>query len=555
MADAVTPHRALGEYLTSRQKFFLLNSLMLCMFISALDQSIVATATPHILADLGGFNLLSWVFTVYLLSSTVVVPIVGKLSDMFGRKPFILVGIAIFLIGSAGSGAATSMIFLIVARAVQGVGGGMLFACVFSTLGDLFTPIERAKYMGYFIGAFTLASLTGPTIGGFLTDGPGWRWCFYINLPIGALATFFIWINLPYSKLGGKLSRIDFFGAAYLSGATVSLLLALVWANQAFGWGAPETIGLFAAAAVLTTAFIFQESRHPQAIFPLHLFRNRVFVQANLLVAVQAAGLFGAITYLPTFIQTALGASATSSGLVSTPQSVGLFVTSVIGGQVVARTGRFKYQVVAGSILIAVSAFFLTTLDIGVPKWHIAMFMIISGLGSGLVGPTVSVITQSSVGQEHIGVATSGRQFFMQIGQVLGVAVLGLVFSTTYSSQFTHDVPANLQAQMSPAVIKDFKDPTLSLDPLRLAAAKSELQKLPDGQSVLDAALLAQKEAISTATQRIFIGAFLSALVVVLLALTLPEIPLRRTFGAAPSKTLEGEAGGVLVESPLIEIG
>ncbi len=556
MVEAGSTIRPLGEYLTPRQKFFLLNSLMLCMFISALDQSIVATATPHILADLGGFNLLSWVFTVYLLASTVIVPIVGKLSDMFGRKPFILVGIVIFVTASAACGAAPSMIVLIVARAVQGIGGGMIFACVFSTIGDLFTPIERAKYMGYFIGAFTLASLTGPTLGGFLTDGPGWRWCFYINLPVGALALFFISINLPYSRLGGKLSRIDFLGAAALSGATISLLLALVWANDEFGWGAPETIGLFVAAAVLTVAFVLQEARHPYAIFPLHLFRNRVFVQSNLLVAVQAAGLFGAITYLPTFIQTALGGSATSSGLVSTPQSIGLFVTSVIGGQAVARTGRFKYQVIFGSILIAIAAFLLKTLDIGVPEWHIAMFMVISGLGSGLVGPTISVIVQSCVAQEHIGVATSGRQFFMQIGQVLGVAVLGLIFSTTYASNFTHDVPPAIASQMSPAVTADFKDPTLSLDPVRLGAATDELQKLPDGQAVLDAALLAQKEAVSTATQRIFLGAFLSALAVIALAITLPEIPLRRTFGAAPSAEAgELEGTGALVESPLIEIG
>ncbi len=271
----------LGDILTSRQKFLLLNSLMMAMFISALDSSIVSTATPHILADLGGFNLLSWVFTVYLLASTVVVPLVGKLSDMFGRKPFILIGIAIFVTASAACGAAPTMPLLILARAVQGIGGGMLFGCVFATIGDMYTPIERAKYMGYFIMAFTLASLTGPTIGGILTDGPGWRWCFYINLPVGAAAAALIWANLPNVRQGGSLGRIDFLGAALLSASTICVLLGLVWSNEEYGWASPETIGLFVAGAVLCVAFVFQESRHSEAILPLTLFRNRVFVQSN----------------------------------------------------------------------------------------------------------------------------------------------------------------------------------------------------------------------------------------------------------------------------------
>ncbi len=248
MAAAAPQGQALGEFLSQRQKWLLLVSLMLCMFVSALDGSIVATATPRILADLGGFSKLSWVFTVYLLSSTVVVPLVGKLSDMFGRKYFLVAGIAIFTIGSASSGAAPSMLFLIGSRAIQGVGGGMIFACVFATLGDLFHPAERGKYIGFFTGTFSLAAISGPTIGGLLTDNAGWRWCFYVNIPVAILAITFIWRNLPYSKKGGQLSRVDFLGAALLSSATVSLLLALVWANEAFGWGSTETVGLFVAA-------------------------------------------------------------------------------------------------------------------------------------------------------------------------------------------------------------------------------------------------------------------------------------------------------------------
>jgi len=532
MAQAGPETRVLGEYLTSRQKFLLMNSLMLTMFISALDGSIMATALPHILADLGGFKLLSWITTVYLLTSTVTVPLVGKLSDMFGRKPFILAGIAIFVAASAACGAAPTMPFLIVVRGIQGIGGGILFGCVFATLGDLFTPIQRAKYMGYFIGSFTLASLTGPTLGGFLTDGPGWRWCFYINLPVGILASTFIWRNLPFTRKGGTLSSIDFLGALLLSGATICALLGLVWAQADYGWTSGFTIGLFVGGAIMLVGFVFQEGRHPQAIFPLSIFRNRVFVQANLLVAIQGAGMFGAIQYLPTFIQTALGASATASGLVSTPQSVGLLATSIVGGQLVSRTGRFKYQVIFGATVTVIAAFLLQTLDVGTAKWHIAAFMVVFGLGSGLVGPTISVIVQSCVGQELMGVATSSRQFFMQMGQVLGVAIFGLIFTTTYASGFSGAISSQTRATLPPDVYQEFQDPTLALDPLAYAKVTETVRALPGGDAVLQDAVTSQKDAVATAIRRLFLGSTLAGIVVVVLAVTLKEIPLRRTFSS-----------------------
>jgi len=550
MALAGKETRAIGEYLTSRQKFLLMNSLMLTMFISALDGSIMATALPRILADLGGFKLLSWITTIYLLTSTVTVPLVGKLSDMFGRKPFLLAGIAIFVAASAACGAAPTMPFLIVVRGIQGIGGGILFGCVFATLGDLFTPIQRAKYMGYFIGSFTLASLTGPTLGGFLTDGPGWRWCFYINLPVGILASLFIWRNLPFTRKGGKLSSIDFLGAFLLSGATICVLLGLVWAQADYGWTAGLTIGLFVTGVVLIVGFVFQEGRHPQAIFPLSIFKNRVFVQANLLVAVQGAGMFGAIQYLPTFIQTALGASATASGLVSTPQSIGLLVTSIVGGQLVSRTGRFKYQVIFGSIVTVCAAFLLVTvLGVHTVKWQIAAIMVVSGLGSGLVGPTISVIVQSCVGQELMGVATSSRQFFMQIGQVMGVAIFGLIFTTTYASSFSGDLSLQARTQLPNDAYQQFQDPTLALDPLALARVTQEVQALPNGDAVMSDAVASQKNAVAAAIRRLFIGSTLVSIVVVVLAVTMKEIPLRRTFSSVGG---DEEKEGFVLE-PVLE--
>ncbi len=537
MAQRVIESRPIGEFLTNRQKLVVMGSLMIAMFISALDQSIVATATPHILADLGGFKLISWVFTIYLLASTVTVPLVGKLSDMFGRKPFLISGILVFVAASAACGAAPNMLALIIARAVQGIGGGILFGSVFATLGDLFTPLERARYMGYFIGAFTLASLVGPTAGGFLTDGPGWRWCFYINLPVGAIATVAVWKNLPFTMKGGNIRDIDFLGSALLSAATICILLGLVWSHTEFGWGSPETVGLFAAGLVLTVAFLFQESRHPQAIFPLHIFKNRTFVMANLLVVIQGGGMFGAITYLPTFVQIALGRSATDSGLVSTPQSIGLLMTSFIGGQLVSRTGKFKLQVIAGSAVSLAATMLMQTLHVGTPAWHISVFMFIFGLGGGLVGPTISVIVQSSVPQSLMGVATSSRQFFMQIGQVMGVAIFGLVFTTTYGSAFTSNISADTAATLRQAnATEQFHDPTLALDERGLAKVRAELASQPDGAAALTDATNAQKDAVSTATTRLFLGSTLAGILVLVVAVAMHEIPLRRSFSQEPGQ-------------------
>lgn len=536
MAQQAPATIALGDMLTNRQKWLLLGSLMLCMFISALDNSIVATATPRILADLGGFSLLSWVFTVYMLSSVVCVPIVGKLSDMFGRKKFLLGGIALFTFASALVGAAPSMIFLICARALQGVGGGTIFSCVFATLGDLFSPAERGKYMGFFTGTFSMASISGPLVGGVLTDSLGWRWCFYVNVPIAILATVFITRNLPFTRRGGRISQIDFVGAALLSTATVSLLLALVWAQDRFGWGSPETISMFVAAAVLVALFAIQESRHPEAIFPLMLFKNRVFVQANLLVMLSGAGIFGAIQYLPTFVQTALGSSATGSGIITTPQSLGLLTTSFIGGQLLTRTGKFKYQVIFGAVLIVTATTLLHTIGVGEAKWHIILYMATYGLGSGLVMPTMSVITQSAVDHRFMGVATSGRQFFMQIGQVLGTAIFGVVLATSFTNSIHERIPADTQAAVAPATLAAFDDPTLPLDPRNYDPVKNDILALPGGQQHLDVILDAQKHSVAKAIQNIFLGSALAAVGVLIMAITIPEIPLRRGFGAATAQ-------------------
>ena len=528
--------------MTRRQKWALLASLLVCLFMGALDQTIVATATPTILADLGGFGLLSWLFTGYMLSSTVVVPLTGKLSDNFGRKPFLLAGILVFIGASMACGAAPNMESLIAFRVVQGLGGGMIFSSVFASIGDLFPPSERGKYIGLFTATFSLASILGPTLGGLLTDHVGWRWVFYINLPVGLVAIPAVLRNLPSVK-GATRPKIDVLGAVLLSGASVSLLLALVWAGDRYAWLSAEILGLFAAAALLVAAFIAQERRHPDPVLPLHLFRNRIFVTSNLIVFAVGAGLFGSITYLPTFVQTALGESATASGIITTPQSLGALVSSILGGLAIARLGRYRWQTAGGALLMAGAMYLISTVGLDSPTWHISLFMVMSGLGFGLVLPTMGVVIQNAVPHQYLGVASSSNQFFRQIGAVLGIAVLGAVLANSYAASFDDHLPAEARAEIPPATLAAFDDPTLALDPRNFQRVRAEMLAVPGGEALLQSALLAQREGVRDANRHIFWVATGVALACFVVALFLAEIPLRREFAPPAPGAQPGPAG------------
>lgn len=529
--------RPLGETLDKRQKWALLISLMISLFIGALDQTVVSTATPKILADLGGFNLLSWLFTSYMLSSTVVIPLVGKLGDIFGRKFFLLSGIVIFMIASAACGAAPTMTALILFRVVQGIGGGMLFASVFATIGDIFPPSERAKYMGLFTGTFSLASILGPTLGGFLTDHGGWRWVFFLNIPVGFIAIPAIWFNLP-SRKATQRPKLDFLGAALLSASSVAALFALVWAGHKYDWGSPQIVGLLAGSVVFLALFIAQERRHPEPILPLHLFKNRVFLMSNLIVFAFGAGVFGAFQFLGLFVQVALNASATSSGVITTPQSAGVLLTSIIGGQIISRVGKYKRQTIVGSALIATAMVGLTTIDLGTRLWEISAVMVVLGLGFGLVLPTMSLIVQNAVPYQYLGVASSSSQFFRQMGSVLGIAIFGSILANSYHSDFNDRFSPADRAAVGTTVAGQLDDPTGKLNKRQFAAIEQKVSALPDGAAILGRAKSAQAEAIATATRHIFYGALAAAVVCFVLCVFMKELPLRRTMGAgAPAGT------------------
>ncbi|MCX7617583.1 MDR family MFS transporter [Tepidiforma sp.] len=534
----------LGETLTPRQKWLLLGSLMVSLFIGALDQTVVSTATPRILADLGGFTLLSWLFTSYMLTSTVVIPLVGKLGDIYGRKLFLIGGVFLFMVASAACGAAPNMPVLIWMRALQGLGGGMIFASVFATMGDLFAPAERGKYIGLFTGVFSLASVVGPTFGGFLTDTLSWRWVFYINIPVGLIAIPAIWFNLPAKARSGS-PKLDFLGAALLSAASVMALLALVWAGEKYAWDSPQIVGLLAGSVVLVGLFVLQELRHPEPTLPLHLFRNRVFLLSNLVVFTFGFGVFGAFQFLGIYVQTALGASATESGVITTPQSLGVLVTSVVGGQVIARTGRYKWQTFFGTVLIASALGLLTQVSLDTKLWQVSATMVVLGLGFGLVLPTMSLVVQNAVGYQYIGVASSASQFFRQIGSVLGIAVFGAILANTYHAEFSARLTAEDKATLGPQLVQQLDDPTIRLNEAVYARIEQSILQMPDGENLLARTHDAQGEGVVIAVRHIYWGAVAAAILCAVLAFMMPELPLRRTVAGGPpgEPGREGQAG------------
>ncbi len=544
--NAAAP-RPLGETLNQRQKHLLLVSLMCAMFMGALDQTIVATAAPRIVASLNGFSLLSWVFTTYMLTSTVLVPMVGKLSDIYGRKPLLMSGILIFLISSAGCGASPTMAALIVCRGVQGIGGGIIFATVFAVVGDIFPPAERGKYMGLFTGTFALASVLGPAAGGLLTDNVGWRWIFYINVPVGIVALPAIWSNLPYTR-GGRKPRIDYLGGALLAVAATAGLLVLSWAGEQYGWVGGVSLLLYALALIGTVAFVWQELRHPEPIIPFHLFREREFLLGNLIVLTLGLAMQGSVPYLPTFLQVAQNATSTASGLLTTPQSAGVLLTSIVGGQILSRTGKYKLITISGIVMMLVSFALMLRLAPGTPGWYFAALLVLLGLGGGLTMPTMSVVIQNAVSHAYLGVATSSRQFFMQIGGVAGTALFGVLLTTTFQAQYRHDVPQPTRAAISADTLRKFEDPTVSFDPVAYGALQQEFLSQPDGETHFAAARQAQRTAISSAIHRIFIVSLSVMGGTLLIALLLQERPLRRTLG--PDEAAD-EQGGALVTAAL----
>lgn len=413
----------------SKRNMFIMGGVMLAMLLSALDQTILSTAMPKVVSELNGFEHLSWVFTAYMLASTITVPIFGKLSDLFGRRGFYLLGVTIFLIGSVLSGMSQDMTQLILFRAIQGIGGGAIMVNSFAIIGDIFPPGERGKYQGMIGGVFGLASIIGPLLGGWLTDNASWRWTFYVNMPVGIIALIVLAITLPKIKPDTQSRSIDYAGALTLAGTLGTLLLGLVWGGSEYAWNSREILGLFSASAFLAACFVTIEHYAKEPILPLELFKSRVFTASAMSVFLSAMGMFGAIMYIPLFAQGVIGVTATYSGLILTPLMLGLITASAISGQIVSRTGRYNVLAILGMAITACGMFLLSRMNVDTTQTTLVINMVVTGFGLGITMPIFTIVTQSAFDHSKLGTVTAGVQMFRSIGGTVGTAILGSVLN------------------------------------------------------------------------------------------------------------------------------
>ncbi|RFA15427.1 MFS transporter [Subtercola boreus] len=427
---------------TRRNILLVFAGLMVTMLLASLDQTIFSTALPTIVGELNGVQYMLWVTTAYILASTIMLPVYGKLGDLIGRKGLFIAAISLFILGSIVGGLAPDMGQLIVGRAIQGLGGGGLMILSQAIIADVVPARERGKYMGIMGGVFALSSVAGPLLGGWFTEGPGWRWGFWMNIPLGILAILSAVMFLHLPKGSQTKPRIDFPGMVLLALASTGLVLTTTWGGNTYAWDSPTIIGLIAGTVVAALAFIFVERRAVEPIMPPHLFKDRNFNLTTIAGLIIGIAMFGALAYLPTYMQMVTGATATQAGLLLIPLMAGLLITSIGSGQLVSRTGHYKFLPIIGTVITAVALLLLSTMTAGMPVWIICAYLAIMGIGLGMCMQILILIVQNSFPLREVGTATASNNYFRQIGASLGSAVVGSLFVAKLTSLMAERLPA-----------------------------------------------------------------------------------------------------------------
>ncbi len=502
-----------------RDILIIFGGLMGGLFLAALDQTVIATALPTIVGELGGLDYYSWVVTAYLLSSTVSTPLYGKISDMYGRRIVLQVAIVVFLVGSLLAGVAADMLQLVIFRGLQGIGAGGLMAMTFAVIGDVVSPRERGRYIGLLAGVWAFASVIGPFIGGFIVDNISWRWVFLINLPVGLVALLVMSRVLRLPPVH-RPHRLDIEGAMLLVVGVTALLLALVWGGVDYPWSSPRIIGLVGTGTVALVGFAMWEARVEEPILPLRLFASSVFSISSALGFLIGVALFGGVIFLPLFLQIVSGVSATNSGLLILPLTAGIVVGSVGSGRIISATGRYRLWPIGGMALASVGMYLLSTMTAATPFTVSGVYMVLMGLGVGAAMQVTVLVVQNAADYRDLGVATSSVQFFRQMGGAFGVAVFGAIMNTRLAWELPRRVPPSAVASVdgdisrllnSPAMIRE-----LAPDVARGIAGSVEV-----------------------AIQSVFWWAVPMMLLGFILSWFLEEIPLRETVGPESETAVE----------------
>ena len=517
--------------ITGDKRWIALVAVMIAMFFSSLDQTVVSTAMPVIISELHGFNLYAWVFTGYILATAVTVPLYGRLSDMYGRKPFYIFGFLVFLVGSAISGMSTSITMLIAARAFQGIGAGAMMSMPRATIGAIFNPRERGRWMGLIMGVFGLSTIIGPALGGWITDTWSWHWVFYINMPVALIALGMVIYALPSVRTDHH-HHIDWWGSLTLAACLVPVLLAVTWGGTTYAWGSGQELGLFAFSAVMLMLFLLNESRAPEPIIALEFFRNGTFSSAMIVTVMVSMSMFAVMLVLPIYVQGVLGMTAENSGYLMTPMMLSFIVASVIGGQIITRTGKYRALVFVGGLVMVLGSVLLTRLTVTSHWSAVVEDMVVLGLGIGSLMPAMGVIVQNIFPYKVLGTVNATQQMANTLGGAIASPILGTVLATSFATLLPQRLPAALRqmfALLTPAQRKAFSDPQGVISLQGQAAIHKQFTALgPQGEGLYQGFLHAVRSALTTSVKELFWVGLIFAVLALASSFLIREIHLKQ---------------------------